>query len=107
MTIPRKSYRTKCISTKVTEAEYATLEHVAADETMSAWVRRVLLSAAKSRPLDLVLIAELVAVRMIVVNVLFALAAGEPPTAEAMLRLIERADREKFGKAQDRLSPGS
>ena len=38
--------RTKCISTKVTDEEYATLEALAGDQTLSEWVCTVLLKAA-------------------------------------------------------------
>ena len=51
----------------------------------------------------MILLVELLALRTIVVNLQFALAHGEPPTVEAMQRLIERADLEKFGRAQERL----
>ena len=41
---------------------------------------------------DQALMAELVALRAILLNVLFKLANGEKPTAEEMQRLIDRAD---------------
>ena len=44
MTVPR----TKGISTKVTQDEYATLERVADGETLSEWTRAVLLKAARN-----------------------------------------------------------
>jgi hypothetical protein len=40
------SARTRCVSTKLTEAEYATLERVAGAQTLSVWARTVLLHAA-------------------------------------------------------------
>ena len=40
------SRRTKCISTKVTDDEYATLARLAEGQTVSAWVREVLLATA-------------------------------------------------------------
>jgi hypothetical protein len=40
------SSRTKCLSTKLTEAEYTTLERAAGAQTLSAWARAVLLQAA-------------------------------------------------------------
>ena len=64
----------------------------------------MLLHAAAAQPVELILLAELIAVRTIVVNLQFALSNGDPPTVEAMQRLIDRADREKLGKAQDRLN---
>jgi hypothetical protein len=44
------SSRTKCLSTKLTEAEYATLERAAGTQTLSAWARAVLLHAAAPVP---------------------------------------------------------
>src|SRR5258707_505501 len=41
MSVPR----TKCISTKVTDAEYAAVARVASHQTLSVWVRGALLSA--------------------------------------------------------------
>ena len=54
-----------------------------------------LLQAATTQPTEMILLVELLALRTIVVNLQFALAHGEPPTVEAMQRLIERADLEK------------
>jgi hypothetical protein len=48
--------------------------------------------------------AELVALRAILLNVLFKLANGEKPTAEEMQRLIDRADSDKLKKARERLA---
>ncbi len=39
--------RSKSISTKVTEEEYAQFEVLAGDQTISEWVREVLLKAAE------------------------------------------------------------
>ena len=47
-------------------------------------------------PLHFLLLAELLALRTIVLNLNFALATSGPPTAEAMRALIDRADAEKF-----------
>ena len=38
--------RTKCISTKVTDAEYAAVARVASNQTLSVWARAVLSMAA-------------------------------------------------------------
>ena len=75
----------------------------AGDRRVSAWARDVLLQAVTTQPIEMILLVELLALRTIVVNLQFALAHGEPPTVEAMQRLIERADLEKFGRAQERL----
>ncbi len=47
--------------------------------------------------------AELVAVRAILLNVLFKLANGQTLNAEEMQRLIDRADSDKLRKARERL----
>jgi hypothetical protein len=94
---------TKCLSIKVTDEDYASFETAAGDRRVSAWARDVLLQAVTTRPTEMILLVELLALRTIVVNLQFALAHGEPPTVEAMQRLIERADLEKFGRAQERL----
>jgi hypothetical protein len=95
--------RTKCISTKVTDEEYARLEALAGEQTMSEWVRAVLLKAAASST-ESVLLGELLALRAILLNLHFAVCAGEPVTAETMRRLIERADQDKIHHAHERLA---
>ena len=99
--------RTKSVGTKVTEDEYATLARLAEGRTLSEWVRDVLLAIATPRPADHVLLAEVLALRTIVLNLHFAVASGDMPTTDAMKRLIERADEEKIRKARERLIAAS
>jgi len=98
------SRRTKSISTKVTDAEYDEIARRAEPQTVSAWARGILVGAAQPDPLHFLLLAELVALRAIVLNLSFALAASGPPTEDAMQRLIDRADAEKFDKAKERIA---
>jgi hypothetical protein len=98
--------RTKGITIKVTEDQYATLTRLAHGQSVTAWVHRVVLETATPRPADQFLLAELLAVRTIVLNLVFALASGETPTADSVKRLIERVDEEKMRKAVDRLTTG-
>ena len=51
--------------------------------------------------------SEIVALRTILLNVIYKQANGESLTAEEMQRLIERADADKLKKAADRLQQGS
>lgn len=95
--------RTHSISTKVTEAEYDEIARRAEPRTVSAWARGILVGAAQPDPLHFLLLAELVALRTIIVNLNYALGASGPPTEDAMHRLIDRADAEKFGKAEERI----
>jgi hypothetical protein len=113
----KPSLRIKSIGTKVNEEEYAQLERAAQAEgkTLGEWGRGVMLSTANRRPPKatetggdgLALMAELVALRAILLNVLFKQAKGEPVTAEEMQRLIDRADSDKLRKARERLEQAS
>ena len=97
--------RTKCISTKVTDEEYARFAQMAGPQTVSGWVRDVLVATASAAPsVDQVVLAEVLALRTVVLNVQFALAAGEPVTTETMHRLIVRADEDKVQTAAVRLA---
>jgi len=106
--------RTKTLGTKVSEEEFAQLEAAASERglTLSEWCREMLLASvngqgeksADSGRTDQALMAELVALRAILLNVLFKLANGEKPTAEEMQRLIDRADADKLKKARERLA---
>ena len=97
------SLRTKSISTKVTDEEYAQFEVLAGEQTISEWVRDVLLKAAKPNAGEQTVLAEVLALRTILLNIHFAVSQGRTLTAEEMQQLIERADQSKLGKAQQRL----
>jgi hypothetical protein len=106
--------RTKSIGFKVSEEEYAQLEEAAraGGFTLGEWCRQVVLEDASGEEIKptgtgaeaQALMAELVALRAILLNVLFKLANGEKPTAEEMQRLIDRADSDKLKKARERLA---
>ena len=95
--------RTRSVSTKVTEAEYAQLQALAGAQTISEWTRDVLLKAATPNRAEQVIVAEIMALRSILLNVLFKAANGETIGTEEMQRLIERADADKFEKAGAKL----
>lgn len=97
------SPRTKSIGTKVTDEEYARFEALAGEQTISEWARAVLLKAAAPAA-EPVLLAELLALRTILLNLHFAVCSGEPVTAESMRRLIDRADQDKLQHAYARLA---
>ncbi len=99
--------RNKSVGTKVTEAEFEALEMRAHSQklTLSEWVRAELLDIRKDDG-DEVLLAELLALRAILINLLFSLGKGERLTTEAMKELIERADREKVNRAAGRRTDG-
>jgi len=100
--------RTKSVGTKVTDDEYARLEACASEESISIseWCRNVLLERANGdRPTEAekVTLAEILALRTILLNLHFAVARAETITADAMQAIIERADRDKVKKAMERL----
>jgi hypothetical protein len=98
------SLRTKSISIKVTYEEYALFEALAGEQTISEWARDVLLKATKPNVGEQTVLAEVLAMRTILLNIHFAVSQGRTLTAEEMQQLIERADQNKFGKARQRLA---
>jgi hypothetical protein len=98
------SLRTKSVSTKVTDEEYAQFEALAGEQTISEWARDVLLKATKPNAGEQTVLAEVLALRTILLNLHFAVSQGQTLTAEDMRRLIEQADQNKLSKAQQRLA---
>jgi hypothetical protein len=111
----KPSRRTKSVGTKVRDEEYAELERAAqtGGKTLGEWCRETLLARVNNQEPraatdcvgtgQVALMAELSALRAILLNVLFRQSNGERLTAEEMQRLIDRADSDKLRKARDRL----
>ena len=109
----KPNLRTKSIGTKVSDDEYAQLERAAqkSAKTLGEWCREVMLANANGQPAKLngmgseanAVMAEVIALRAILLNVLFKQANGERLTPEEMQRLIDRADSDKVQKARERL----
>jgi hypothetical protein len=108
--------RTKSIGTKVSEEEFAALDATAraADMTLSEWVRAVLLAApgvelpgndtaGEAALVGRVALAEILALRSLLLNLHFRTAKGEPIPEPEMRALIERADGVKMQRARERL----
>ncbi len=96
------------MGTKLTEHEYAQCERVAARYglAVSEWCRQLLLEAshgAHTRPEAKVILGEILALRKIVINLVYGREAGEPLTEEHVRELIESADSDKTTKAIERL----
>ena len=99
-------YKTKSVGTKVSEAEFALLEERArgAGMRLAEWVREALLaapgtgrpgsvgSAAPSTVESEAVLAEVMALRSLLLNLHFRAAKGEPVAEAEMRGLIERAD---------------
>src|SRR5215469_275099 len=106
----------KSIGTKVTDEEYAEFERTAVARPWANRGAKVMLASAnrhapKSPPSGgseaKVLMAENVALRTILLSVLFEQANGESLAAKQMQKLIELADADKLKKAGERLRSGS
>jgi hypothetical protein len=95
--------RTKSATTKVTEAEYARLESLAeaSGVNMSEWMRGRLLGRDEDTA---TVLGEVLALRTILINLLFSVSNGKPVTPEAMKELIEKADGDKARRAVERLT---
>lgn len=100
--------RTKSITTKVSEEEYAGLERLAgvSGQSISEWCREVLLERANGHNTngqEPTVLAELLALRTILLNLFYALSRGEEITGGEMQEIIARADSDKLTKARERL----
>ena len=101
--------RNKSIGTKVSEEEYTRLEKLAEARglTLSEWFRELVLAELIAHPAEEVIVAEVLALRTILLNVLYRIGNGEHVPEEEMRELIARADAEKGKKARERLSAAS
>ena len=104
--------RNRTVGCKMTEAEYEQLNATAEEQgvTLGEWCREVLLqhtTGTKPITVEEAVLAELLALRTILLNALYKQAQGERLTAEEMQRLIEHADEGKFRKVQERLKAGA
>jgi hypothetical protein len=98
--------RTRSITVKLTEAEYAQMEEKAglAGLNLSEWTRgRLMRDEQPDTATGGVVLAEVLALRMILMNQMFSVSRGEAMTPEKMQALIERADRDKMRRARERL----
>ena len=107
--------RTRSAGAKVTDKEYAEIERLAQVRGLNVgeWCREVILAAIKQAavnqaeagtPTVETLLAEVLALRMIFLNVMHY-AAQKPGelTTEKMQELIDRADRERFHRVAERI----
>jgi hypothetical protein len=100
-----ENYRVKQTGTRLTEAEFAEVEAAAAGEgtNISAWIRDAILArlhAAQGANTDPVLLAELMAIRTLILN-LFAAASKGPLSDESLRKMLVYADSVKQQKADE------
>lgn len=103
-----ETFRAKSIATRITEAEFAEVEAAAtrAGKKVSEWLRDAALAQARTSPVDRtdpVLLAELMAIRTLVLN-LFASASKGPLTEESVRKMSAYADSIKQQKAEEFLA---
>jgi hypothetical protein len=94
--------RTRSITTKLTEEEYAQVRRAAGEQTVSEWARSVLLKAHGSDPSSAALLQELWAFRFVLTNALPALTseAERPALIESITAFIHQADQKKSAAAK-------
>jgi hypothetical protein len=96
--------RMRCISTRVTADEYATCERLASRRSLSRWLHDLVLVTLRSDPRELALMSELMALRAILLNLHYALGAGQKLSPELMQKVIARADENKLRLATECLA---
>lgn len=103
-----KPSRTRSIGTKVTGEEYARFEACARDNQMSIseWSRDALLAAAslgRCSAGEQAILAEVIALRTIVANLIYTFTSEGKVTADQMRAFIQRADGTKSKRAMELL----
>ena len=103
-----ESNRTKSIATRLTDAEFAEIESAAASagKKVAEWLREAALAQARTageEKTDTVLLAELLALRSMVVNLL-AIASKGPLSDETLRKISAYADSIKDQKAEELLA---
>lgn len=92
------------MNTRVTDDEYKELEALAQarKQTMSEWVREVLLGQRGEPAGHAVVLAEMMALRAIVLTLATAQAQGETMSEERIRELIRFADVQRFRRANEK-----
>lgn len=103
-----ESFRAKSIATRITETEFTEIELAASSEgkKVAEWLREAALAQARRRragETDPVLLAELMAVRTLLVN-LFASASKGQLSEESIRKMTAYADSIKLQKAEEFLA---
>jgi hypothetical protein len=108
----KREVRSKSVGTKVTEAELRVLESRAerAGLTLSEWVRDVLLGSSVEQgtlAAERAILAEVLAMRTILLNFMLKLSARQPITEQVSRELIAWADENKMRRALEVLAKNS
>jgi hypothetical protein len=108
----KRALRVKSVGTKVSEAELRVLESraAAAGLTLSEWVRDVLLGSSVemgTMAAERAILAEVMAMRTILLNFMLKLGAGQPIPEKVSRELIAWADGNKMRRALEVLAKRS
>lgn len=89
--------RNQSLNTKLTRTEFAAVEAVASGRgcTLGEWVRDVILREVRGGPASDPSLAEILGVRLLLVNVLRPLAAGQRLAPEAFDQLLDEISEAK------------
>ncbi len=101
----QRSFRTRSLGTKVTQAEFELLAGRARHEgqTLSEWARGVLLNEARSRRENFDLTCEVVGLQLLLINMLAPLVRGERVTAEQFQTTVRTVQTTKVKAAEEML----
>jgi hypothetical protein len=105
----RRAVRTRTVSTRVTEAEYAALQEQAwsAGKTVCDWARECIaqqLEKGSRKKLEEHLFTELVGIQLLLINTLGPLLRGEQKAAEEVDVVFREVQARKARKAQELLN---
>ena len=105
----RRPPRTRTVSTRVTEAEYAALQEQAwsAGKTVCDWARECIvqqLEKGSRTNLEAHLFTELVGIQLLLMNALGPILRGERMAAEEVAVVFRQVQTSKAGKAQEILN---
>ena len=105
----RSEFRTKSVGVHVTEADHARLQSLAdaCGQSLGEWCRDTLVAIANhpsGTPIEQALLSEIIALRTIVANLVYAFTSEGKLTREHMVAFIERADKTKLKRATELLS---
>jgi hypothetical protein len=99
-------FRTRSVGTKVTHDEFESLAGRAQGDgqTLSEWVRDVLLRESRGEDRNFDLTCEIVGLQLLLMNVLAPLARGEKITAEQFQGIVRSVQTTKVKAAEEILS---
>ena len=99
--------RNRSLNTKLTATEFAAVERTAAANgcALGEWVRDVILQKVRRGSASDPSLAEILGVRLLLVNVLRPLAAGQRLTPEAFDKLLDEISEAKHQLARKLATP--